>query len=69
MKNLKALGLLLAVSTMMVTTSVNVMAAYPENDIEVIVPKGAGGGTDTSTRGLLTYMEKNLDGASFNVTK
>lgn len=67
MKNLKALGLLLTVSTVMMT-SVNVMAAYPESDIEVIVPKGAGGGTDTSTRGLLTYMEKNLDGASFNVT-
>ncbi len=42
--------------------------AYPSDDIEVIVPKGAGGGTDTSTRGLLTYMEKNFEGAKFNVT-
>lgn len=42
--------------------------AYPSEDIEVIVPKGAGGGTDTSTRGLLTYMEKNMEGAKFNVT-
>lgn len=41
---------------------------YPSKDVEVIVPKAAGGGTDTSTRGLLTYMEKNMEGAKFNVT-
>ncbi len=41
---------------------------YPSEDIEVIVPKSAGGGTDISTRGLLTYMEKNMEGAKFNVT-
>ncbi|MDD3339416.1 MAG: tripartite tricarboxylate transporter substrate binding protein [Lachnospiraceae bacterium] len=43
-------------------------ASYPSEDIEVIVPKAAGGGTDTSSRGLLTYMEKNMEGLKFNVT-
>lgn len=49
-------------------TGCGAKGAYPSDDIEVIVPKGAGGGTDTSTRGLLTYMEKNFEGAKFNVT-
>ncbi|RCX19356.1 tripartite-type tricarboxylate transporter receptor subunit TctC [Anaerobacterium chartisolvens] len=65
--------MLIVLCIAMVATMVTGCAAgkggkYPANNIEVIVPKGAGGGTDTSTRGLLTYMEKNLEGAKFNVT-
>ena len=40
--------------------------AYPAaKDVTVIIPKGAGGGTDTSARGLLQYMKENLEGVTF----
>ena len=67
--NKKIMAILLSVfmGTVMLT-GCGKGGAYPSDDIEVIVPKGAGGGTDTSTRGLLTYMEKNFEGAKFNVT-
>lgn len=38
---------------------------YPEKDITVIIPKAPGGGTDVSTRGLLQYLKKNVEGANF----
>lgn len=41
---------------------------FPQKDIEVIVPKNPGGGTDTSIRGLLEYMSQNNDALKFNVT-
>lgn len=34
-------------------------------DVTVIIPKGAGGGTDTSTRGLIQYMGKYVEGINF----
>ena len=38
-------------------------AAYPaDGDISVIIPKAPGGGTDTSARGLIQFMEKDLKG-------
>ena len=41
-------------------------APYPTaEDVRVIIPKGAGGGTDTSARGLLQYMDDNLEGVNF----
>jgi tripartite-type tricarboxylate transporter receptor subunit TctC len=39
---------------------------YPTaGDVRVIIPKGAGGGTDTSARGLLQFMAKNIPGINF----
>ena len=32
---------------------------YPSKDISVIIPKAAGGGTDTAARGLMQYMKEN----------
>lgn len=40
-------------------------AGYPTSDIKVIIPKAAGGGTDTSARGLLQYLKPNLNDANF----
>lgn len=67
-KKLVAIGLSTVLAMSALTGCGAAGGAYPSEDIEVIVPKGAGGGTDTSTRGLLTYMEQNLEGAKFNVT-
>ena len=36
------------------------MAEYPDKDIKLIVPYGAGGGTDTAARLVQPYMEKIL---------
>lgn len=39
---------------------------YPTaSDVRVIIPKGAGGGTDISARGLLQYLAKNIPGVNF----
>ena len=39
---------------------------YPSGgDVKVIIPKGAGGGTDTSARGMLQYLAKYVDGINF----
>ncbi len=41
-------------------------AAYPaDGDINVIIPKAPGGGTDVSARGLLQFLEKQLPGSKF----
>ena len=49
-------------------TSEAVVSDFPKGDIEVIVPKNPGGGTDTSTRGLLQFMSENNPALKFNVT-
>lgn len=42
------------------------LAAYPaDKDITVIIPKNPGGGTDTTARGLITMMQKDLANANF----
>ena len=43
------------------------MAEYPEKDIKLIVPYGAGGGTDTAARLVQPYLEKIL-GANLIIT-
>lgn len=69
MKGKKLTALLLAGAMVAGSMSATVLAAdYPEKDITVIVPKGAGGGTDTAARGLLQYMQEQLEGANFVVT-
>ena len=41
-------------------------AAYPaDGDITVIIPKAPGGGTDTSARGLLSFLPNELQGSKF----
>lgn len=41
-------------------------AAYPaDGDITVIIPKAPGGGTDTSARGLISFLQKELPGSKF----
>ena len=41
-------------------------AAYPaDGDITVIIPKAPGGGTDTSARGLISFLQKELNGSKF----
>lgn len=67
-KKLVSVVLCIAMAATMITGCGAKDGKYPSDDIEVIVPKAAGGGTDTSTRGLLTFMEKNMEGAKFNVT-
>ena len=58
----------MAVTTMAGCGSAGGSAKYPSKDISVIIPKAAGGGTDTAARGLLQYMKENLDGANFVAT-
>ncbi len=67
-KKLVSVVLCIAMAATMITGCGAKEGKYPSDNIEVIVPKAAGGGTDTSTRGLLTFMEKNMEGAKFNVT-
>lgn len=43
------------------------LAEYPERDIRVIVPWGAGGGTDGIVRKITNLAEEELDGASMYV--
>ncbi|MGI3170862.1 Bug family tripartite tricarboxylate transporter substrate binding protein [Pseudooceanicola sp. C21-150M6] len=43
------------------------LADYPERDIRVVVPWGAGGGTDGIVRKITTIAEQSLDGASMYV--
>lgn len=43
------------------------LADFPERDIRVIVPWGAGGGTDGIVRKVTTLAEGNLDGAAMYV--
>lgn len=41
-------------------------AAYPaDGDITVLIPKAPGGGTDTSARGLIQFLQKELPGSKF----
>ena len=41
-------------------------AAYPaDGDITVIIPKAPGGGTDSSARGMINFLQKELGGSKF----
>jgi tripartite-type tricarboxylate transporter receptor subunit TctC len=61
----RALCALLALSVLPLATS-SAEAAYPERPITIIVPWGAGGGTDAVTRVLASQMETEL-GVPVNV--
>lgn len=61
--------LLLAMSStaiLMMAVSTSALAAYPERPITLIVPWGAGGGTDATGRMIGTLLEKEL-GTPVNV--
>lgn len=60
---------LIAVAALAATALVPVaaLAEYPERDIRVIVPWGAGGGTDGIVRKVTNLAEAELDGASMYV--
>ncbi|WP_244491162.1 Bug family tripartite tricarboxylate transporter substrate binding protein [Paramesorhizobium deserti] len=46
-------------------TSTAALAEYPDRDIRVIVPWGAGGGTDAIVRKLTTIAEKDIGGSMY----
>ena len=53
-------------STSMVFANGQSDKPYPQGgDVKVIIPKGAGGGTDTSARGMLQFLGKKIDGIKF----
>lgn len=60
---------LLAVATLaaVVLAPAAAVAEYPERDIRVIVPWGAGGGTDGIVRKITNIAEEELDGADMYV--
>ncbi len=62
---LRHLGLAAAVLTLGLAAPAT--ADYPDRSIRVIVPWGAGGGTDVTIRGFLDVAEAHV-GTSFNVT-
>lgn len=63
-KNNQAI-LLLAAAVALPSLSGAALADYPERDIRVIVPWGAGGGTDGIVRKLTTIAEDSLDVAMY----
>jgi tripartite-type tricarboxylate transporter receptor subunit TctC len=56
----KKLLKILALSALGAMVSVTAHAQYPERDIRVVVPWGAGGGTDAIVRKLTTLAEKEI---------
>tara|TARA_R110000737_G_scaffold265704_1_gene273427 strand:+ start:1347 stop:2327 length:981 start_codon:yes stop_codon:yes gene_type:complete len=60
------LGTAAALATVL-TPLAAVAADFPSRDIRVIVPWGAGGGTDGIVRKITTIAEKSLDGATMYV--
>ncbi|WP_269584547.1 Bug family tripartite tricarboxylate transporter substrate binding protein [Roseibium sp. Sym1] len=53
----KKLAVLLAVAAMTAATPIAAFADYPEKDVRVVVPWGAGGGTDGIVRKLTSIAE------------
>ena len=54
-------ALALLVATPLVLTGQSAQAAYPDRPITLIVPWGAGGGTDATARIIGTLLEKELN--------
>ncbi|MTH80292.1 tripartite tricarboxylate transporter substrate binding protein [Paracoccus aestuariivivens] len=55
----------LAVACAAVSTPMAASAEYPERDIRVVVPWGAGGGTDAIVRKLTLLAEKEIGGTMY----
>ncbi len=60
-KKVMALLCAAAVATGLIGGTSALAADYPEGDIQIVVPVGAGGDTDANARLLAQYMEKELD--------
>ncbi|WP_174804473.1 Bug family tripartite tricarboxylate transporter substrate binding protein [Martelella limonii] len=57
------IGALAAIATALVPVAA--LAEYPERDVRMVVPWGAGGGTDGIVRKVTTLAEDNLDGTIY----
>lgn len=67
-KKMKAIVLLL-VLVLTATGCSSTSKEYPQGgDITVIIPKSPGGGTDTAARGLIQYLQQEIEGSSFVAT-
>lgn len=65
-KILVVLMAILTMAVMMAGCGDSKKVAYPsDGDITVIIPKAPGGGTDTSARSVIQFMEKQLAGSKF----
>lgn len=62
-KLLKSLAIVGSIMTMSFATSA--LAEYPEKDVKIIVPWGAGGGTDGIVRKIVSIAEKNFGGSIY----
>jgi len=62
----KSLGIAAAAVGMVAVTSGSALAKYPERPIQIIIPWGAGGGTDATGRMIGTVLQKEL-GVPVNV--
>ena len=60
MPSFKALTVASAIASAIAVVSGTAVAAYPERPIEMVVPWGAGGGTDAVGRIIGSLLEKNL---------
>lgn len=65
LKSILAVATIVTMATGLSACGSTTSKVYPNKDISVIIPKGAGGGTDISTRGLLQYMKANLKDSNF----
>lgn len=55
------------IAALLAAVATPVLADFPERPIQIIVPYGAGGGTDLSVRLLAESFERNVEGATIVV--
>lgn len=55
------------IAALLATVATPVLADFPERPIQIIVPYGAGGGTDLSVRLLAESFERNVEGTTIVV--
>ena len=66
MKKYKALVAAAALAMCFGTVGSAMAAGYPDGkDITVIIPKNPGGGTDTTARGIINMMQKDMGNVKF----
>lgn len=66
MRKYKAVLVVAAMAAAMMSVSSAVYAAYPEDKaVTVIIPKNPGGGTDTTARGIINMMQKDMGNIKF----
>ncbi|MBB4121126.1 Bug family tripartite tricarboxylate transporter substrate binding protein [Martelella radicis] len=65
MTRLQLLGSVAVLAALL--SPVGALAEYPDRDVRVIVPWGAGGGTDGIVRKITNIVDEQVDGGSFYV--